>query len=97
MKTSKQGTKRIAGIGGVCSQAFYGAFSAVQNWIGDLLLLTKVSDKMVKIYGNCPNFAKEVIDEINTDQVAVVCKDIDLAKPETLKKLIDACGYEFGS
>lgn len=53
LKQDKQGTRGIAGIGGVSSQAFYGVFSAVEDWLGQFLLLTKVANKISAIYQNC--------------------------------------------
>ena len=96
LKTNKQGTKGIAGIGKIASQAFYGVFSAVQDWIGELLLLSKVADKMGRIYQSCPKFAKEIIGDATEDQIAWVCKNVDLSKPDSLLTLVNVCDYEFG-
>lgn len=73
LQSSSKGTKKIAGLGGVFSQAVYQSFSQFADWIMPQLLAIIVAEKVP----DCQAFVKEIIEGLSDQRAQLLCEGID--------------------
>ena len=91
LQSSSKGTKKIAGLGGVFSQAAYQSFTQFADWIMPELLAIVVAEKVP----DCLAFVEEVIDGIGEERAQLLCEGVDWQNYGNYYRLVEPCHNEY--
>jgi hypothetical protein len=91
LQAKDKGTKKIAGLGGVFSQALYESFTQFSDWIHGELLSILVAEKIP----NCTQFLSIIIDDIAEGRAKQLCNNVNAENYQNYYRLIEPCHNEY--
>jgi len=90
LQSKDQGTKKIAGLGGVFSQALYQSFSQFADWILDELLAIK----MAELLPDCAQFLQQAV-ELSAEKAEALCAGVSGEDYRSYLRVVQPCDNEY--